>query len=222
MTGHVYIVDDDAAFRNSLTGMVASVGFTHDDYADPEPLLSVKAFRRPGCVILDYRLPALSGLEVLKVIRQTSSIPVILISAFADVRLTVTAIHAGAAAVFEKPSDDNEFLEFIAKVCFEDRGIVQAQRRCRDIQRRLADITTGEREVLEGLLKGHPNKVIAQDLDKSVKSIERNRQTLIRKLGCKTTSEALLKVSRCPMMSASPMTCGSHCCCAATKGTRSA
>lgn len=214
MAGHVCIVDDDESFRRSLAEIVSSVGFSYDDWGDPEPLLSWsgKDFRRPGCIILDYRLPALSGVEVFKAIRRFSSIPVILISAYADVRMTVAAMQAGITGVFEKPLDDNEFLGFLVKVCFEDRQRIQSQRDCEVVREQLRTLTEPEREVLRLMLEGRPNKVIARELGKSIKAVERNRQNLIRKLGCRTASEALLEVSRCPLMWESPLTCSGVCC----------
>lgn len=207
MTGHVYIVEDDDAFRASLTEIIDSVGFTYDAWKDPESLMVTQKLRRPGCVVLDYRLPALSGLEVIKIIRNTSTIPMILISAYADVRITMSAVRAGAVGVFEKPLDDNEFLGFLEKICFEDRHRIQNQEVCRRIQEMLRSLSETEKAVLDLMVEGCPNKVIAKDLGKSVKAIERNRQSLIRKLKCQTANEALSKVVRCPMMPASPLKC---------------
>lgn len=207
MAGHVYLIDDDAGFRRSLAEIIGSIGLSYDEAESPEQFIALDHFKRPGCVVIDYRLPTLSGLEVLKSIRTRSSIPVVLISAYADVRLTVAAMQAGAAGVFEKPLDDNEFLGFVEHVCFKDRARVQKRAECRAIQARLAELSDPERRVLDLMLQGLPNKVMAGTLDKSVKAIERNRQKVVAKLGCRSAHEVLLKVARCPMMSRSPLTC---------------
>lgn len=212
MSGHIYLVDDDSGFRTSLAEILSSVGFSCTEWDTPEYLLKTIQFNRPGCVVLDYRLPTLSGLEVLRKVREYSSIPVVLISAFADVRLSVTAMQTGAAAVFEKPLDDNEFLSFVERLCYEDRDYTARFQKCQEIRENIAQLSEPEREVLELLLKGMPNKVIAGRLDKSVKAVERNRQTLLSKLKCITTQGALARVSVCPMARYSPLTCDSHAC----------
>ena len=82
MAGHVYLIDDDAGFRRSLAEIIGSIGLTYDEAESPEQFIALDHFKRPGCVVIDYRLPTLSGLEVLKSIRTRSSIPVVLISAY--------------------------------------------------------------------------------------------------------------------------------------------
>ncbi len=208
MAGHVYLIDDDVGFRRSLAEIMASIGFVHYEWDSPEQFMALEELKRPGCVVIDYRLPTLSGLEVLKSIRVRSSIPVVLISAYADVRLAVTAMQSGAASVFEKPLDDNEFLGFIERLCFEDRARTKKRDECRAIRNMIAKLSDPERQVLNLMLEGQPNKVIAGRLDKSVKAVERNRQNVVAKLECRTAHEVLLKVARCPMMSSSPLTCG--------------
>ncbi len=212
MAGHVYLIDDDAGFRQSLAEIVNSIGLVHDEWDSPEQFMALENLKRPGCAVIDYRLPGLSGLEVLKSIRARSSIPVVIISAYADVRLAVAAMQAGAAAVFEKPLDDNEFLGFIERLCFEDRARIQKSDECRAVRTKIATLSEPERQVLNLMLQGQPNKVIANTLSKSVKAVERNRQNVVAKLGCRSAHEVLLKVARCPMMLSSPLTCSSTPC----------
>ena len=212
MAGHVYLIDDDAGFRRSLAEIVNSIGLVHDEWDSPEQFMALEDLKRPGCAVIDYRLPTLSGLEVLKSLRAHSSIPVVIISAYADVRLTVAAMQAGAAAVFEKPLDDNEFLGFIERLCFEDRARIQKRDECRAVRMKIAKLSEPERQVLNLMVQGQPNKVIANTLNKSVKAVERNRQKVVAKLDCRTAHEVLLKVTRCPMMQSSPLTCSTtHC-----------
>lgn len=208
MRGHVYVVDDDARFRDSLAALVASVGFDFEAISDPGALLSKTELKRPGCIVLDYRMPTLSGMQVLKLIRESSSIPVIMVSGYADVRTVVGAMTAGAVAVFEKPLDDNEILEFLEQACFRDRETVRAGKKCALIQARLATLTLAERAVLDLMVRCRETKEIAYDLGRSIKSIERSRGTLVSKLGCRTFSELFLTVTRCPLTSASPIDCG--------------
>jgi len=207
MTGYVYLVDDDSAFRNSLAQLLTSINLVFKDWDSPDEVLALTEFQRPGCVILDYRLPTLSGLEVLRKIRSSSDIPVVLISAYADVSLTVAAMQSGAAAVFEKPLDDNDFLGTIERLCYADRSISESRRKCLEVQKLFAQLSEPEREVFELMVNGQQNKAIAGNLSKSVKSVERNRQALLSKLGAASSIEAVLKFSRCPLRPHNPITC---------------
>jgi FixJ family two-component response regulator len=212
MPSYVHLLDDDRTFRGSLADILRSVGLSCTEWEAPEDLLEIAAFDRPGCVVLDYRLPGLSGLETFKKIRERSTIPMIMISAYADVRLSVSVMQAGAAAVFEKPLDHNEFLGFIERVCYADRNYAANQQLCLEVQKTIASLTAREREVLDLMLKGLPNKAIARDLDKSVKAVERNRQSLLLKFESGSALEVLQRVSRCPLVQQSPLTCMSRPC----------
>ncbi|SJZ40662.1 Two-component response regulator, FixJ family, consists of REC and HTH domains [Enhydrobacter aerosaccus] len=207
MTSHVYVVDDDDQFRNSLCALIESVGLRAEGWRDPAALLNRPRIDRPGCVVLDYRLPSLSGLEVLRLLRQKSSVPAILISAYADVQTAVAAMEMGAATIFEKPVDDNAFLNKLERFCFEDQQRVLQQARCALIQAKLARLTETEREVLAQMKLGYSNKVIARNLSKTIKAVERQRQNVVRKLDCTSAMEAVLKVHMCPAHEPSPVNC---------------
>lgn len=212
MTGHVYIVDDDDRFRDSLCALIGSVGLQVEGWGDPEVFLKKAPLDRPGCVVLDNRLPSLSGLEVLRLLRQKSSVPTILISAYADVQTTVAAMEMGAATVFEKPLDDNSFLNRLERYCFEDQQWVFKRRGCEAIQTKIARLTETERAVLDQLRLGLSNKAIARNLSKSIKAIERQRQNVVRKLDCSCAMEVVQKVQACPLRAAMPLTCSRDSC----------
>ncbi len=212
MTGHVYVVDDDDRFRDSLCALIESVGLQAEGWGDPEVFLKKTNLDRPGCVVLDNRLPSLSGLEVLRLLRQRCSMPAIMISAYADVATTVAAIEMGAATVFEKPLDDNTFLNRLERFCFEDQQWVLKRRSCEAIQKNIARLTETERAVLEQLRLGLSNKAIARNLSKSIKAVERQRQNVVRKIDCNCTMEALQKVQSCPLKTAIPLTCSRETC----------
>ena len=207
MSAHVYVVDDDDRFRDSLCALIGSVGLQTEGWNNPETLLGRGSLERPGCVVLDYRLPSLSGLEVLRLLRKKSSVPVILISAYADVQTVVAAMEMGAATVFEKPLDDNSFLNRLERFCFEDHQWVLKRRSCEAVQRKIAQLTETERAVLGQMKLGLSNKAIARNLSKSVKAIERQRQNLVHKLDCISAMEVLQKVQTCPMQTHTPLTC---------------
>jgi FixJ family two-component response regulator len=212
MSGHVYIIDDDDRFRDSLCALIGSVGLQVEGWNNPEILLKRASLDRPGCVVLDYRLPTLSGLEVLRLLRLKSSVPAILISAYADVQTTVAAMEMGAATVFEKPLDDNSFLNRLERYCFEDHQWVQKRRSCEAIQKTIARLTEIERAVLDQLRQGLSNKAIARNLSKSVKAVERQRQNVVHKLDCSSVMEVLHKVQACPMQTAMPLACSRGSC----------
>lgn len=212
MTGHVYIVDDDDRFRDSLCALIGSVGLQVEGWGDPEVFLKKATLDRPGCVVLDNRLPSLSGLEVLRLLRQKSSVPTILISAYADVQTTVAAMEMGAATVFEKPLDDNSFLNRLERFCFEDQQWVLKRRGCEAIQKKIARLTETERAVLDQLRLGLSNKAMARNLSKSIKAIERQRQNVVRKLDCSCAMEVVQKVQACPLRAAMPLTCSRDSC----------
>lgn len=211
-TSRVYVIDDDDRFRNSLCALVESVGLQVEGSGNPEDLLNKPSLDRPGCVVLDYRLPSLSGLEVLRIIRKTSSIPVILISAYADVQTAVAAMEMGASTVFEKPVDDNAFLNTLERFCFEDTQRLLKRQHCLAIQDDIGKLTEIERATLAQMQLGLSNKAIARNLAKSVKAIERHRQNVVHKLGCASAIEVLQKVQACPLHSYSPLACTKDSC----------
>ncbi len=212
MASRVYVIDDDDRFRNSLCALIESVGLHVSGWSNPEDLLNKASLDRPGCVVLDYRLPSLSGLEVLRIIRQTSSIPAILISAYADVQTAVSAMEMGASTVFEKPIDDNAFLNALERFCFEDTQRLHKRRLCLAVQKDIASLTEVERTTLDQMRLGLSNKAIARNLAKSVKAIERYRQNVVRKLDCTSAMEVLQKVLACPLHSYSPLACSKDNC----------
>jgi len=211
VTGHLYIVDDDTGFRESLAALGASVGFTVDQFSDPQAIFEIPDLGRPGCVILDYRLPTFSGMQALVRLRSISSIPIILVSAFASVKLTMDAMRAGASMVFEKPLDDNEFVEAIEQLCLKDVDASQPRVLCDSIRQNLGTLTEVEAAVLDQLLANKGNKEIAHSLGKGVKSVERYRTKILSKLGYPTIAAALLAVKVCPLQSVSPLNCVGLC-----------
>jgi FixJ family two-component response regulator len=162
---------------------------------------------RPGCVVLDYRLPTLSGLEVLRLLRLKSSVPAILISAYADVQTTVAAMEMGAATVFEKPLDDNSFPQQAGALLLRrpPMGPQAPELRSDTEDDRPPDRNRASRP--RPVEQGLSNKAIARNLSKSVKAIERQRQNVVHKLDCNSVMEVLHKVQACPMQTAMPLAC---------------
>jgi two-component system, LuxR family, response regulator FixJ len=185
----VHVVDDDAAVRQSLAFLLASDGLPvrlHDSAAaflDAVPEVS-------GCVVTDVRMPGLDGVELLRRLRaRGDAAPVIVMTGHADVPLAVAAMKAGALDFVEKPFDDEVFLAAVRAAL--DRGRESAGRdaAAAGLRQRLAALSARERQVLDALVAGKPNKVIAQDLGISPRTVEIYRANVMAKMRAGSLSE---------------------------------
>jgi len=179
----VYVVDDDRAVRESLRWLIESVGLEAATFEDPEMLLEACQPERCGCIILDVRMPAMSGLDLQEVLKQRGiEVPVLIVTGHGDVPMAVRALKAGAFDFIEKPYNDQLLLERVQQAIEQHRGKRQAQVRREELQRRLALLTPREREVMEGVVSGESNKHIARRLDLSIKTVEVHRANLMVKM----------------------------------------
>jgi len=188
----VYIVDDDDAIRRSVGFALKTSGFRVRDYENGVELLKSVAHLESGCILLDIRMPGMDGLEVQAALRDRgSTLPVIIMTGHGDVSLAVQAMKSGAVDFIEKPFEKAVLLAAI------EHGIERLKRSAADADSaeeaavRLQALTTREREVLDGLARGLPNKTIAYDLGISPRTVEIHRANLMIKLGVKSLSEAL-------------------------------
>jgi two-component system response regulator FixJ len=187
----VYVVDDDAAVRRSLERLLDSAGFKAISYETPMTFLDAVPGLSGGCVLLDVRMPGLDGLAVQAwLAKLESAIPVIVMTGQGDVQTAVRAMKAGAVDFIEKPFDDGVLLNAI------EVALTQSERPDRDSEaleaaRRLAALSRREREVLDALIAGHPNKVIAYDLGISVRTVEVHRARMMDRLGVRQLAEAI-------------------------------
>ena len=179
----VYIVDDDAGVRDSLSFLVESVGHQVNLCASSEEFLEKLDGERNACVILDLRLPGMDGLELLVQLgRRGVRIPVILLTAYADVGIAVRAMKAGAFDLFEKPCNDHSLLECIHRALERDRQVKRQQAIRDDIKERFDRLTPRELEVLKHIVAGRATRRIAEVLNVSKKTIEAHRSNLMHKL----------------------------------------
>ena len=187
----IYIVDDDPAIRRSLERLLEAVGFRVASYAAPKAFLDVAGELTTGCVLLDLRMPELDGLEVqARLLLMNPDLPVIVMTAQGDVPTAVRAMKAGARDFIEKPYSDDALLEAI-ELALKDGA---ANRRTDDIASAAVLIDTlsrRERQVLEALVAGRPNKVIAFDLGISVRTVEVHRARMMDRLGVRQLAEAV-------------------------------
>ncbi|BBU60934.1 DNA-binding response regulator [Methylosinus sp. C49] len=191
----VHVIDDDAAVRDSLRLLLKMEAFDVRAHASAREFFSCLGPGDGGCVVTDVRMPDTSGLELLAEIKVRGlDLPVIVITAHADVSLAVQAMKAGAVDLLEKPFGEETLLRSVRQA-LGLRGAVDGRGSEAAIARdRLASLTAREREVLVGVLEGRPNKIIAHELGISVRTVEAHRARLMVKMQVRSLSE-LVRIS---------------------------
>ncbi len=191
----VYIVDDDEAMRDSLQWLIESQGLAVRAFAAAEDFLLACGDAMAGCIVLDVRMPGMSGLELYeKMNLRRCTLPVIFITGHGDVPMAVSALKKGAVDFIEKPFNDKELLRVIGQ-CLERERATRAQRqREGETARRLAGLTEREREVMDLVLAGKLNKQIADVLNISIKTVEVHRARIMDKMGVRSVAELVQAV----------------------------
>jgi two-component system response regulator FixJ len=188
----VHLVDDDEAIRRSVGFMLKTSGFTVKTYESGIELMKAAGGLETGCILLDIRMPGMDGLEVQKALRDKGvALPVIIMTGHGDVSLAVQAMKAGAVDFIEKPFEKAVLLSAIEHSMERLKRSAANQDRAGEAVVRLQALTPREREVLDGLAKGLPNKTIAYDLGISPRTVEIHRANVMTKLGVRSLSEAL-------------------------------
>lgn len=188
----VHLVDDDAAIRRSVGFMLKTSGHRVDTYESGAELLKVCANLDRGCILLDIRMPGMDGLEVQHTLQEKGvSLPVIIMTGHGDVSLAVRAMKAGAVDFIEKPFEKDALLASLEEGYRRLSKKGATEDRMRDATVRLQGLTGRERDVLDGLAQGLPNKTIAYDLGISPRTVEIHRANLMSKLAVRSLSEAL-------------------------------
>jgi two-component system response regulator FixJ len=188
----VHLVDDDEAIRRSVGFMLKTSGFTVKTYESGIELMKAAGGLETGCILLDIRMPGMDGLEVQKALRDKGvGLPVIIMTGHGDVSLAVQAMKAGAVDFIEKPFEKAVLLSAIEHSMERLKRSAANQDRAGEAVVRLQALTPREREVLDGLAKGLPNKTIAYDLGISPRTVEIHRANVMTKLGVRSLSEAL-------------------------------
>ena len=179
----VFIVDDDAAMRDSLALLVRSAGLMAETYPSAEAFLETYEPTRPGCLLLDIRMPTMSGLELQEsLVVQDVGLPIIIVSGHADVPVAVRAMRAGAVDVIEKPYDSAYLKQRIHEALEKDARERQAQDRRRACAERLASLTARERKVMSLLIEGNTVKAIALQLGLSHNTVQIHRARILEKV----------------------------------------
>ena len=200
MTSHVYIVDDDDAIRDSLSWMLQSRGISCRDFPSAEAFLDSLTPSLSGCILLDVRMSGMSGNELFEILRERGChMPVIFLTGHGDVPLAVSALKGGAFDFFEKPCDDNQLVDRIVEALKFDEEQRAAAATAESIGTRLNRLSTRERQVMERVLAGKLNKVIADELHVSMRTVEVHRSSLFEKMGVKTAVELAQILAKNPV-----------------------
>jgi two-component system response regulator FixJ len=187
----VYVLDDDQAVLRSLERLLGSANFETVTFDRPELFLTAARTFKTGCVLLDVRLPGMSGLDVqarLKTMRNDLS--VIIVTAQGDIQTAVRAMKAGASDFLEKPYSDYALLGSI-ETALEKEQVSARNREIVDAVRRIESLSRRERDLLNGLMAGRPNKLIAYQLGISVRTVEVHRARMMERLGVRQLAEAI-------------------------------
>jgi RNA polymerase sigma factor (sigma-70 family) len=193
----IFVIDDDPSVRDSLRMLIESARLQVEVFDSAESFLAGFDPERPGCVVLDERMPGMSGRSLQKeLLRRAVMIPVILITAHAEVPMTVDVMSLGAVTLLEKPFRDQALLDAIDEALRRDREARERARDLRDLQERLAGLTARQRQVMELLIRGFPNKRIAAELGISDRTVELHRARVVRRLEVGSVAELAYIVGR--------------------------
>lgn len=188
----IHLVDDDDSVRRSVGFMLKTSGYRVQPYTSGMELLKEAKDLPAGCILLDIRMPGMDGLEVQEALKERGvALPVIIMTGHGDIPLSVRAMKAGAIDFIEKPFEKAVLLDALELGFASLKRSTDSRERARDADIRLQVLTPREREVLDGLAEGLPNKTIAYDLGISPRTVEIHRANLMSKLEVRSLSEAL-------------------------------
>lgn len=191
----VHVIDDDDALRDSLSFLLAAADFPVETYASAKAFLEALPGIAPGCVVTDIRMPEMSGMELLKQLKKDgSTLQVIVMTGHGDVPLAVEAMRLGAADFLEKPFDDEALLASVRMAIARQRESEEDHAAKGEIRKKIDSLSARERQVLDGLVAGNPNKRIAYDLGISPRTVEIYRANLMTKMQAGSLSELVRMV----------------------------
>jgi FixJ family two-component response regulator len=191
----IHVVDDDQAVRESIKWLIESVGMNIETYGSADEFLDKYTEDSLGCVILDVRMPGLSGLDLQAIIRERGiDLPVIFITGHGDVPMAVRALKNGAVDFIEKPFNDQTLLDTIQAALQRHRDRLKKRGELDNIQARYDGLTTREQQVMDMVVSGKPNRDVAEALGISVKTVEVHRAKVMEKMQAKSIAE-LVKMS---------------------------
>ncbi|MET4898584.1 response regulator FixJ [Sphingomonadaceae bacterium jetA1] len=191
----VHVIDDDESVRDSLAFLLDCSNIPTRTYESATQFLAVASAIDSGCIITDVRMPEMSGLELLTKLKAMGhALPVIVITGHADVPMAIQALHAGVADFIEKPFGDEAILVAVRAALAKQRDREEIALERDEIRKRLTTLSGREREVMEGLVEGKANKVMAYDLEISARTVEVYRANVMTKMKVRTLSELVRMV----------------------------
>jgi len=183
----VFIVDDDDAVRQALRMLMRSVQLPVEAFPSAQAFLDVYTPNRPGCLVLDVRMPRMSGIELQERLRQLdSALPIIFMTGHGDAPMAVQAMRSGAFDFLEKPFRDQDIIDRVHLALDHDRDQREQAIRRKEIVERLETLTNREREIMERIVAGDANKVIAADLQMSQRTVEIHRGRVMEKMSAES------------------------------------
>jgi FixJ family two-component response regulator len=193
----VFVVDDDASMRASLQNLLRSVGLRVEAFTSAQEFLRYTRPEVPSCLVLDVRLPGLSGLDLQQRLAAGNlALPIIFITGYGDIPMTVQAMQAGAVTLLAKPFRDQELLDAIQQALARDRATRELHAQVEELRRRYSALTPRQRDVLARVVTGLLNKQIAGELGTSEAAVKVHRQHLMAKMGAGSLAELVRMADR--------------------------
>ncbi len=191
----VFIVDDDEAVRNSLRFLMKSVNLAAQAYPSAQSFLDAYDRDRPGCLVLDVRMPGMSGLDLQEKLKEMrSTLPIIFVTGHGDVPMAVQAMQQGAVEFLQKPFRDQDLIDRVNVALARDREQRAAVDQRQDIVHRIESLTKRESEIMNRIVEGQANKVIAFELGMSPRTVELHRARVMDKMGAASLAQLVRMV----------------------------
>jgi FixJ family two-component response regulator len=193
----VFVVDDDASMREALKNLFRSVGLNVETFGVAHEFLSRERSKGPGCLVLDVRLPGLSGLDVQRQLADANiQIPIVFITGHGDIQMSVRAMKAGAVEFLTKPFRDQDLLDAVQQAVDRDRATRVQQAQAEDIRERYESLSPREQEVMGLVVRGLLNKQIAGRLSTSEATIKMHRGHMMRKMQAESLADLIRMAER--------------------------
>jgi FixJ family two-component response regulator len=193
----VFVVDDDPSVLRSLSRMFQLEGYAVESFAHPRQMLERPPGRRPGCAVLDLRMPELNGLELQQELRRAGwKQPILFLSGHGDVPMAVKAMKAGAVDFLSKPVGTAELLEAVERALAQDRAALASEREHAALQVRFSTLSPREWEVCQGVARGLINKQIAAELGTAEQTVRMQRARALEKLSVESVPELVRLIER--------------------------
>jgi len=201
----VFVIDDDRLVRDAVTDLLRSIGLGAESFGSAQEFLQSNRPDAPGCIVLDVRLPGASGLEVQRMLAGSNvHLPVIFISGYGDIPMSVRAMKAGAVEFLTKPLHEQELLDAVQAAIERDRARRQEVRLVAELQERFISLTSRERDVLALVITGRPNKQVADELKLSEATVKIHRSQIMRKMRAKSLVDLVRMADRLGVSAAEP------------------